>query len=317
MARPQRPDFYHSYHHVVIRGVDGLPIFNRPKKRKQFLARIKELRMEHDLSIYAIGFMDNHVHLFVRRNQHAMARFFQRLKARYTQWYNAEYDRTGTLYDGRYFSSLVDQDRYFQAVWVYVHHQGVKAGIYESPEDDPWCTAQCYRKGDERFDWIDWEEALEHLPVDEEDAERLKPNETVKQWLNEGLPIERHRDQNFIAGKPFLEKYMQIRKKQTRQGDRQESPMKWETLLKHAVVYFEMRIEEMVRKSKHRRINLVRCLLAWAGRRWCHLPVKEIGERLKVGESTVSEMIKRARIKHRDKLNGWETYLKKNQEPEI
>lgn len=317
MVRPKRPDFYHSYHHIVIRGVDGLPIFDSPKKRCKFIELMKDLRIDHDLSIYAIGFLDNHVHLFVRRNNHSMARFFQRLKETYTQWYNSEYKRTGTLYDGRYFSNLVDQDRYFHAVWLYVHHQSVSVGLYDDPLDDPWNTARCYKENGTRFDWIDWEEALELLPIKSDFSEVLECKKEVQRWLADGLPIERHREQDFIASDEFIEKYMQIRKAETRQAKRKESPLKWNTLMHVASDYFKLPPELMLENSKKRRINKIRCLLAWAGRAFCHLSVSDLADQLNVGESTISEMIKRARNKYVEELEQWQNELKGQGKPEI
>lgn len=77
MVRPLRADYVNTCHHVVVRGVDGLPIFDLPKKRNKFLRSIQETRQFHDLRIYAFGFMGNYWHAFVRQVGIAMARFFR------------------------------------------------------------------------------------------------------------------------------------------------------------------------------------------------------------------------------------------------
>ncbi|MFB6346403.1 MAG: transposase [bacterium] len=149
MARVHRPDYEGTYHHVVIRGVDGLPIFDTDTKRKTFLNMIQDTRRTHDIQLFAFGFLNNHWHGFLRRAQRAMSRFVQTVKSRYTVWYNNEYGRTGTLYDGRYHSSIVESDSYFQMVWHYVQTQGVKAGLYEDPVEDPGSTARLYAGEDD------------------------------------------------------------------------------------------------------------------------------------------------------------------------
>lgn len=310
MPRPRRPDFTHTYHHVVIRGINGLRLFNTEAKREYFLSIMRSVRMEHDLSVYAMGFLDNHLHLFVRRNSHSLGRFFQRLKGRYTQWYNDKFDRKGTLYDGRYYSSLVDSETYFQTMWEYVQRQGVAAGLFDSPLDDPWSTARLYAGIDERFDWIDWEEAFEELDVPADDRRPTWQDESASEWLKDGPPVNRHRDQNFIAEDAFVEKYMQIRKQATRSHRRNESPMTWETIMNRAELFSGFDRDALLRNTKERTVNKFRCLLAWAGRAFCHKSVEEIAQRMNVTAATVSKMIKRAREKYQTELQDWEKLLK-------
>ena len=155
MPRLPRPDYTHTYHHVVVRGVDGLPIFDQAGKKQRYIDLMKDARETHDISVYAIAFLDNHVHQFIRRNRQSMGLFYRRVNGRYGSWYNQTHKRTGALYDGRYFSTLVDSEAYFQAVWRYVHHQGVKAGLHKTVEADPWSSGGMYLGTSKRFAWSD------------------------------------------------------------------------------------------------------------------------------------------------------------------
>lgn len=290
MVRPLRPDYTNTYHHVVIRGIDGLPIFGSSQKRDQFLGYLKDSRTTYDLRLYAFGFMDNHWHAFVRRAGSSMARYFQAVKSRYTIWYNKVHDRTGTLYDDRYFSSIIEADSYFKMVWTYVQTQGVKAGIYKRPEEDPGSTAGLYLNGDDRYDWIDWEEALEHLgvPIEGLDASTLQLGQQ-----SEELPVRRERDQQFIASDEYIEKYMQIRKETVRESPRKESPLEWDTLLRGMQIISGYSPEEILQPSKVREHHRVRAGLAYACRRYGHQSTAEIADRLGVTDATVSRMIKK------------------------
>ncbi|MFB6355145.1 MAG: transposase, partial [bacterium] len=173
MPRKPRPDYTHTYHHIVVRGVDGLYIFDSDKKKSQYVEIMKDAHQSHDISIFAVGFQDNHVHQFVRRNNDEMGRYYRRVNGRYSQWYNQNFDRTGTLYDSRYFSVLIDSDAYFSCIWRYVHNQRVQSGQYESPENDPWSSAGTYLGRNERFSWIDWEEGIEELGVEYSENELI------------------------------------------------------------------------------------------------------------------------------------------------
>ncbi len=65
MPRFHRPNFTSTYHHVVVRGVDGLPIFDTDQKKQKYINLMIEGRKEHDLSVYAVGFLNSHVHQYV------------------------------------------------------------------------------------------------------------------------------------------------------------------------------------------------------------------------------------------------------------
>lgn len=310
MVRPLRPDYVNTYHHVVVRGVDGLPIFDTPEKRAKFLRIIRETRKTHDLKIYAFGFMDNHWHAFVRRVGIAMARFFQTVKSRYTVWYNKEYGRTGTLYDGRYFSSIVEAESYFQMLWHYVQNQGVKAGMYAKAEEDPGSTAGWYGGVSEEYGWIDWREALETLNIPEDTLGGTLALKMQDMTSPSELPRRRERDQYFIASDRYVEKYMQIRKKKVRSGAREESPLTWETLLEGFNELFESDSETILRPTKDRRMARQRAGLAYAARRYGHKSTKEIATKLGVSNATVSRMIKRVRGKHPSIKVRWDQWMK-------
>ena len=308
MVRPLRPDYVNTYHHVVVRGVDGLPIFDSPEKRNKFLQIIRETRESHDLKIYAFGFMNNHWHAFVRRVGIAMSRFFQTVKSRYTVWYNKEYGRTGTLYDGRYFSSIVEAESYFQMVWHYVQHQGVKAGMYETAVDDPGSTAGWYGGVSDDYGWIDWREALDTLNVPLKTIGQEFVAKMEQMTSPSDLPRRRERDQNFIASDQYVEKYMQIRKKKVRTGTREESPLSWEKLFEGVNELFGYDLETILKPSKERKRSCVRAGLAYAARRYGHKPTKEIATKLGVSNATVSRMIKRVTEKLpsiREAWDGW------------
>jgi REP element-mobilizing transposase RayT len=309
MVRPLRPDYVNTYHHVVVRGVDGLPIFDSPEKRDKFLRIIKETRQFHDLKIYAFGFMDNHWHAFVRRAGIAMARFFQTVKSRYTIWYNKIYGRTGTLYDSRYFSSTVEAESYFQMVWHYVQNQGIKAGIYKTAVEDPGSTAGWYSGVSDKYGWIDWKEALEtlNIPAGTSGGElTLK----MKQMNSpDKLPMRRARDQYFIASDQYVEEYMQIRKQKVRSKSREESPLSWKKLLEGVEELFGCAAETILTPTKERKYSRIRAGLAYVARRYGHKPSKEIAVKLSVSNPTVSRMIKRVCENYISIKSKWDNWI--------
>ena len=65
--------------------------------------------------------------------------FMKTLKQRFSQWYNRENDRRGTLWEDRFKSVLVENGRALQIIRAYIEHNPVRAGIVSRPEDYRWC----------------------------------------------------------------------------------------------------------------------------------------------------------------------------------
>ena len=85
--------------------------------------------------------MTNHVHLLVTPSgETAASRMMQALGRLYVQYFNTTYDRTGTLWEGRYKSTLVDSERYLFTVYRYIELNPVRAGMVEHASDYPWSS---------------------------------------------------------------------------------------------------------------------------------------------------------------------------------
>ncbi len=309
VVRPLRPDFTNTYHHVVVRGLNSLPIFDSQRKRETFLTIIQQTRQTHDLRMYAFGFLDNHWHVFVRRVDIPMARFFQTVKSRYTTWYNNQFDRKGTLYDGRYFSSIVEAEAYFHTVWRYVQHQGVQAGLYNRAEEDPGSTAGLYAGVDGSYGWIDWQEALRTLDVPVSGIGPELGNWIREQKERDRLPVRRVRDQSFVATDEYVEKYMQIRKSEVRKKDREATPLSWEQLHEGVEDLFGVSRDRITRSTKKRDLHRVRAGLAYAGRRYGHRSTGEIAEHLNVSDTTVSRMIRKVQENMPEVKQRWDQWI--------
>lgn len=294
MPRLPRADFSHTYHHVVVRGVDGLPIFDSETKKLRYIELMQEARETHDISIYAIGFVNNHVHHFVRRNVQEMGNFYRRVNGPYGSWYNRNFDRTGTLYDGRYFSVLVDSDSYFHAVWRYVHHQAVKAGVIDTVEKDKWSSAGLYLGRPSLFSWIDWEEATLELGVNAtKDLRKIlnQAGEEQSWYQQDSIPAKTFRRQRFLAGEEFIEKFMQIRRTPVRKNKRKQTPVPWPKIVAAAEEISGLPKTQLLMRSKYPDLVRHRRGMAYAGRKYGHLGISQIAEHLNVQPPAISRMI--------------------------
>ena len=141
MPRPRRYLLADVPQHVIQRGIDRQAVFFEAADYEYFLALLAEGARSYDVSVHAYCLMTNHYHLLI--SPHApdsMPRFMRYLSGGYVRFINARYGRTGTLWDGRYRASLVDEDRYFLACHRYIELNPVRAGVTHGPGDYQWSS---------------------------------------------------------------------------------------------------------------------------------------------------------------------------------
>jgi putative transposase len=128
-------------HHVIQRGHNRQRVFADEVDRRQYLAWLGDACAAHDLSVHAYVLMDNHVHLLATPlGDASLSRAMQAVGRRYVRWFNRRHGRTGTLWEGRFRSSLVEADRYLLACQRYIESNPVRAGIVETVADWPWSS---------------------------------------------------------------------------------------------------------------------------------------------------------------------------------
>jgi putative transposase len=98
--------------------------------------------------VHAYVLMTNHVHVLMTPYQpNSLAKVLQALGRRYVPYINATYQRTGTLWEGRYRASLVDADQYLFACYRYIELNPVRAGMVQDPAEYPWSSYQWHAYG--------------------------------------------------------------------------------------------------------------------------------------------------------------------------
>ena len=92
-------------------------------------------------AVHAYALMTNHVHLLVTpASSDAAACLMRALGQRYVRYFNDRYRRTGTLWEGRFRSTIVDTDRYFLACSRYIERNPVRAGLVDDPGAYHWSS---------------------------------------------------------------------------------------------------------------------------------------------------------------------------------
>lgn len=135
--------------HLVQRGVNRQPCFHSPRDYADYLRLLVVFAAEYGCAVHAYCLMTNHVHLLVTPHRHdACARMMKQLNQCYVQRLNKCSGRSGTLWEGRFHSSLVGSDRYALACYRYVELNPVRAGLVVHPRDYYWSSYRGNAEGD-------------------------------------------------------------------------------------------------------------------------------------------------------------------------
>lgn len=138
MPRAPRIDVPGLVYHLTNRGVRRLPLFHDNEDRFEFSDWLRSARQKYSLEVEQHCLMTNHFHLLARLHEGSLARVMSYVLSSYARWFNRKYKHGGHLFQARYHSIPVQEERYYVAVTRYLHLNAVKAGIVMRPEDYPW-----------------------------------------------------------------------------------------------------------------------------------------------------------------------------------
>lgn len=106
-----------------------------------FLGLLTDYAKRERVAIHSYVLMGNHFHLLLTpETQTGVPVMMQSVGRRYVQYFNKRYQRTGTLWEGRYRATLVQTDRYFLACMAYIDLNPVRAGLVAKAADYPWSS---------------------------------------------------------------------------------------------------------------------------------------------------------------------------------
>lgn len=141
MARLPRLSIPGYPHHVIQRGNNRQAIFTTPADYQLLLNLLDENARKFGVAVHAYVLMDNHFHLLVTpQAQDSLPKMMQAIGRRYVRHFNAEHGRSGTLWEGRYKSTLIQAERYLLACMAYIDLNPVRAGLVAHARDYPWSS---------------------------------------------------------------------------------------------------------------------------------------------------------------------------------
>jgi|UPI0006776E0D REP element-mobilizing transposase RayT len=148
MPRHKRELAETGVYHLINRGIDKQDIFYDDIDKKYFVKWLHSYSSEANATLYCYCLMDNHYHLLMWfKEGESPAEFMKMLGVRYVGYFNDKYDRTGSLFEGRYKSECITDRKYFLNVFRYICQNPIKAGMVEKAEDYRFSTAYEIKRG--------------------------------------------------------------------------------------------------------------------------------------------------------------------------
>jgi putative transposase len=141
MPRQQRYRLPGVPQHVIQRGNNRQVTFFDNSDYRKYLDCLQAAGDKHGCAIHAYVLMTNHVHLLLTpETPDGIGKLMQSVGRRYVQYVNTVYQRTGTLWEGRYKASPVESERYLLTCYRYIELNPVRAGMVEGPADYAWSS---------------------------------------------------------------------------------------------------------------------------------------------------------------------------------
>ena len=141
MARLPRLTLPGFAHHVIQRGNNRQAIFASGADYQMLLDLLEENARKFGVAIHAYVLMSNHFHLLLTpQTPDGLPQMMQALGRRYVRYFNDSQQRSGTLWEGRYKSALIQSERYLLACMAYIDLNPLRAGLVAAPGDYPWSS---------------------------------------------------------------------------------------------------------------------------------------------------------------------------------
>ena len=143
MPRRPRIVYDNSTVHLTQRGNNRSACFFADEDYAFYLDQLALACKTHAVDLHAYALMSNHVHLLLSAaDGQAPSRMMKQLGQRYVQYINRTYQRSGTLWEGRFRSCILGEEDYVMGCYRYIELSPVRAGTAGHPEEYRWSSYQ-------------------------------------------------------------------------------------------------------------------------------------------------------------------------------
>ena len=184
---PRHPRFCPAGYpvHVVQRGNNRQVCFAKEQDLAAYANWLGEYAEKFEVHVHGWVLMTNHVHLLMTpQSDSGVTRLLQTLGRQYVRYFNYAYQRSVTLFEGRYKSSVVQHEEYFLNCLRYIELNPVRAGMVKDPGDYKWSSYRAHAFGVRPRMWTGHEQ---YLRMGGNDKER---HSCYRKWVEEVMSTE-------------------------------------------------------------------------------------------------------------------------------
>lgn len=137
--------FKSAVYHVTIRGNNRQNILRDEVDKTSFIKSLAKFKARFAFKLYGFVVMDNHVHLVIQADQYiTISKIMQAITLSYSVKFRKRYSYCGYVWQGRFRSTVIAEDRYIIECINYIHNNPIRAGIVGKAEDYSWSSVHYY-----------------------------------------------------------------------------------------------------------------------------------------------------------------------------
>ncbi len=281
MPRTARKKSSECIYHVMSRSISEVNLFLCNDDKDYYLKLLKRYKIKYHCKIYAFVLMDNHVHLYIDPCGFDISTFMHSLNTAYVVYFNKKYNRHGHLFQGRFASSIVDNDTYSLTLSAYIHNNPKDIPGYAGREEQYAYSSYGIYTGyrEDSDELVDTDFILGQFGIDKKTAQKrykaftesMKESGIMKE-INDDI-LKAFTENTYNSGKRFI----------IRDRTPEELIDKISKLLGGL---FGVRLKEYLRAKYSRKTSKVRAFLTYVMRVLCGYTYQEICEY--IGNMTLS-----------------------------
>lgn len=148
MARTARKLCNSNIYHIILRGINRRTIFENEDDYNSFIYCLRFYKSECKYQVLAYCLMHNHIHLLLYFDSAGdnISMSMKKMEDKFIFWYNKKYDRSGHLFQNRFKSEPVEDEKYLLKVFRYIHQNPIKAGLMTDLSLYKWSSFSAYKK---------------------------------------------------------------------------------------------------------------------------------------------------------------------------
>lgn len=151
MPRTKRVKSESGIYHIMLRGINQQVIFEHEEDYERFIEIVEKYKAVSGYKVFAYCLMSNHVHLIIKEEKEEIDKIIKRIASSYVYWYNWKYYRKGHLFQDRFKSEPIEDEKYLLTAIRYIHQNPVKAGIVEKIEAYEYSSFKEYEQEENRL----------------------------------------------------------------------------------------------------------------------------------------------------------------------